>query len=286
MKTKELFKSPKATVSKLGVGWRPEMAQAISKRSDLEFVEVLSENFMNEARLPAALEELKERGLEIIAHCISLSPGSAKKPEPERVKRINRFAGKAGAALISDHICFTGAAGMDSGHLLPVPLCRESMKVMTENIMLIKRQLTLPFALENIASICNWKNQAYDEAEFIAELLEKTDSLLLLDLANLYANALNRQFSPLAYLKRLPLERLAYVHMAGGRLKGKYYHDTHADPIAQGVYSLLKVLCELHIPERVMLERDDRFPPEAELYEELDQIQWILQSSLRQKRAS
>lgn len=267
--------------TELGIGWRPELALAISRRKDIKFVEIVTENYWHLKELPEALKSLLESGLEIIPHCISLSPGSAEKPDPGRIKKAARFAELCGAKLMSDHVCFVRAAGLESGHLLPVPKSKESMKILIENVRRIKAEADIPFALENIASPCRWQDSDYDEAEFFAELLEETDSLMLLDLANLYANAVNHGFDPLNYLNKLPLHRLAYVHVAGGTVKGRVYHDTHAHPVKTGVYALLKYLSEIsHVP-KVMLERDDNFQTEEELNQELDRIVWSCKSSSR-----
>ncbi len=261
---------------KLGVGWRPEIALAISRRKDLGFVEIVAENFLNRP-LPQALQDLRNRGTEVIPHCISLAPGSGRKPDLRRIKQVDLIAHKVGATILSDHLCFVRAANLDSGHLLPVPRNNSTLKVVVENIKFIQHHLSVPFALENIASICDWENGELDEATFFAEVLEQADCLMLLDIANLYANSINQHFDPVEYLKKLPLHRLAYVHMAGGIKKGRFFHDTHAHPVVEGAYDLLQTLCRMTKVNRVMLERDDNFPNEFELNAELSLIKQVAQ---------
>lgn len=258
--------------TRLGIGWRPEIALAISQQPCLDFVEIVAENFMNMPALPPALLHLRELQVEIILHCISLSPGGAKRADQRKLQKINRLARETGARLLSDHICFVRARELESGHLMPVPRTAGAMRVMVDNILFLKEKLEVPFALENIASICDWHNSHLDEAQFVAEVLERTDSLLLLDLANLYANSINHGFDPLEYLKQLPLHRLAYVHMAGGTMHGEFYHDTHAHAIPDQVYNLLATLRKMTDVPAVMLERDDKFPSEIELSRELNQL--------------
>jgi uncharacterized protein len=127
--------------------------------------------------------------------------------------------------------------------------------------------------LEHVAALLEWPDADYDEAGFLTELLERTGALLLLlDVANLHAAVRNFGTDPAAFLDALPLERVAYVHVAGGTEDSGLYHDTHAHPVAAAVLDLLAELCARHRPPGVMLERDDRFPPEAELAAELDAI--------------
>ncbi len=258
--------------AKLGIGWRPELALAISKQPCLEFVEIVAENFMNTPALPPSLMQLHDRGVDTLLHCISLSLGGALRPDGKRISKINRLGREVGARMVSDHICFVRSKELESGHLMPVPRTRGALNVIVDNILFLKDKLELPLALENIASICNWQNSHLDEADFVSEILERTDSLLLLDVANLYANSVNHNFDPLEYLKRLPLERLAYVHMAGGAMRGDFYHDTHAHAIPESVYRLLAELRKITNVPAVMLERDDKFPSEVELCGELNRL--------------
>ena len=111
-----------------------------------------------------------------------------------------------------------------------------------------------------------------DEAAFLGELLERTGALLLFDVANLYANARNHRYDPLGFLDRLPLDRIAYVHVAGGLERDGVYHDTHTRAVPPGVLQLLEELCARTSPPGVLLERDDDFPPDSELAAELDRI--------------
>jgi uncharacterized protein (UPF0276 family) len=127
-------------------------------------------------------------------------------------------------------------------------------------------------ALEPIAALFDWPEDDIDDAAFLTELLDRTGAWLLLDIANLYANAINRAAVPGALLVELPLERIAYVYVAGGAEHGGLYHDTHTDPVPPEVLALLSELCALHWPPAVLLERDGHYPPEAQLRAELDAL--------------
>jgi uncharacterized protein (UPF0276 family) len=111
-----------------------------------------------------------------------------------------------------------------------------------------------------------------DEAEFLTEVLERADVGLLLDVENVYANARNHDYDPVKFFERVPLHRLAYVHVAGGVDRDGAYHDTHTHPVPAGVLELLEELAARVRVPGVMLERDDRFPGEAEFNAELDAI--------------
>ena len=134
----------------------------------------------------------------------------------------------------------------------------------------------MPLALENIATLVEWPEAEMDEASFLAELLERTDTGLLFDVSNMYANARNSGWDPLLALDRLPLGRVAYVHVAGGTVRDDLYHDTHAHPVGEGPLAFLEELCSRTAPPGVMLERDDNFPRESELDAELEAIRMAI----------
>jgi hypothetical protein len=267
-------RQPLRTLSRLGLGfgWRPELALAIDRWQDLGFVEVIAANLDPKAPIPAPIRALQDRGVRVVPHGVSLSLGGAEPIDPARVDRLARLAERLNAPLVSEHICFVGAGGAEAGHLLPLPRTRRALDVLVENVLEAKKRLPVPLALENIAALFEWPAREMGEAQFVSEALRWTDTLLLLDIANVWANARNLGGDPVARLAEFPLERLAYVHVAGGVERDGVYHDTHANAVPPGVLDLLSDLCGLADPPGVMLERDEAFPPEAELHRELDAI--------------
>src|SRR5262249_37416215 len=159
-----------------------------------------------------------------VPHGVSLSLGGAEPPDPSRLEALGRLAERLGAPLVSEHLAFVRAGGLESGHLLPLPRTREALEGVVGNVRRAQAALPVSLALENIAHLFEWPGGEMGEADFLAEVLERADVLLLLDVENVYANARNHGFDPLAFLERLPLKRLAYVHVAGGVLKHGLYH--------------------------------------------------------------
>ena len=200
----------------LGIGWRPEIALAIDRRDRLGFIEVVAEQIEPRGELPPPIERLIERGLAVIPHGISLSLGGAEPLDRRRLAALSNLAERLKAPIVSEHIAFVRGGGMESGHLLPLPRTREAIELVVGNILQAKDALPVPLALENIASLFEWPGAEMDEATFLTEVLERADVLMLLDIENVYANALNHGYDPVEFLDRLPLERIAYVHVAGG----------------------------------------------------------------------
>ncbi len=256
----------------LGIGWRAEIALAIDRRRDLGFVEVIAEDVDPQAPLPLPLENLRARGVAIVPHGLSLSLGGAEPLDPKRLEHLGRVAQLTRAPLVSEHLAFVRAGGLEAGHLLPVARTRASLDLVVAHARQAQDALPVPLALENIASPFDWPDPEIDEADFLAEVLERAEVRLLLDVENVYANARNRGTDPLTFFDRLPLERIAYVHIAGGAERDGKYRDTHAHAVPSEVLDLLAELsARVSIPG-FLLERDDHFPPDAEIHAELDAI--------------
>jgi uncharacterized protein (UPF0276 family) len=256
----------------LGIGWRPELALLIERRPDLGFVEILAEDFVTTRPLPPPIEHLRQRGVALVAHGVSLSLGGAEPLDRGRLEALARLAERLEAPLVSEHIAFVRAGGLETGHLLPVPRTREALELVVANVREAKAALPVPLALENIATLFEWPDAEMDEATFLTEILERADVFLLLDIANVYANARNHGHDAREFLDRIPLHRIAYVHVAGGVEHGGRYHDTHTRETPAAVLDLLADLCARTAVPGVLLERDDRFPEDARLNAELDAI--------------
>ncbi len=256
----------------LGIGWRPQLALAIDRNPTLGFIEVLAEDLDRYRALPAPIERLRQRGMPVIPHGVSLSLGGAERPDRKRLAALARLAKRLDAPLVSEHLAFVRAGGVEAGHLLPVPRTAEMLDILVENIREAKAALRVPLALENVAALFEWPGAEMDEPTFVAEVAERADVLLLLDLENVYANARNHGGDPAAYLDRLPLDRVAYVHVAGGVERDGLYHDTHFHPVPKPVLDLLEELCARVAVPGVMLERDGHFPLASELRDELAAI--------------
>ncbi len=257
----------------VGIGWRREIAGYVAQLPGLRFVEVVAESLPARGPVPPALEELKTRGVAVVPHGLRLSLGGAEPVDPARISHLARCAELVDAPLVSEHIAFVRAGGHEAGHLLPTPRSWDAVHTIVDNARQAMAELPVPLALEPIATLFEWPDDELTEAQFLSEILDRTGAGLLLDIANVYANARNRGEDPLALLDQLPLDRIAYVHVAGGAAgHDGLYHDTHTDPVPDEVLALVTELCGRCDPPALMLERDGHYPPAAELTAELDAI--------------
>lgn len=251
----------------VGIGWRPEITGFVAGLPGLRFVEVIAES-LPAGELPPPLRLLRDNGVTVVPHGVRLSLGGAEPVERQRVTHLVKCAEATEAPLVSEHIAFVRAGGIEAGHLLPLPRSWEAVHAIVANIRRTRSELPVPLALEPIAQLFDWPDNELTDAQFLTEILERTEALLLLDLANLYANAVNRDLDPMSTLDGLPLERIAYSHVAGGRFASGRYHDTHTDPVPPPVLDLIRAVR----PPAVLLERDGNYPDADALRSELDAI--------------
>ncbi|WP_405929569.1 DUF692 family protein [Streptomyces griseus] len=270
----------------IGIGWRPEIADEVEALAGIDWVEAVAENLCAD-HLPDSLVRLRERGVTVVPHGVALGLGGADRPDPGRLAALAARAELLGTPLVTEHIAFVRAGGpltasprLEAGHLLPVARTWDALDVLCENVRIAQDSLPVPLALENIAALISWPGEELTEGQFLAELVERTGVRLLIDVANLHTNHVNLGQDPAKALDELPVEAIAYVHVAGGVEKNGVWHDTHAHPVSEPVLDVLAELRSRVDPPGVLLERDDAFPPGAELAGELDAIRATLRQAV------
>ena len=260
----------------MGLGLRPALGgDLLASPGAVDFVEVVAEacsadrRFTREAR---ALAEIWP----VLPHGVKLSLGSAEGIDEARAARLGALAAELGAPLVSEHVAFTRAGGTEIGHLTPLPRTLDAVRALARNVDRARRHLAVPLYLENVACPFGWPEDELEEGPFYAEVARATGCPLLLDLANLYANAINAGHDPQAVLRSFPLERVGLVHLAGGRRRHGFYFDTHADPIPPEVFDLLAALTAEVGAVPTCIERDADFPRFDELRAELEAARALL----------
>ncbi|MER7185715.1 DUF692 domain-containing protein, partial [Streptomyces hyaluromycini] len=261
-----------------GIGWRPEIADAVERMPGIDWVEVVAENTCP-GHLPESLRRLRERGVTVVPHGVSLGLGGADRPDEDRLAALAERVTALGSPLVTEHIAFVRAGGprtaspvLEAGHLLPVPRTRDALDVLCENVRIAQAALPVPLAVENIAALISWPGEEMTEGQFLYDLVDRTGVRLLIDVANLHTNHVNRGEDPAKALAELPVEAIAYVHVAGGFERDGVWHDSHAHPVPPAVLDILTGLASRVAPPGVLLERDENFPEPAELERELTAI--------------
>jgi hypothetical protein len=259
-----------ATTLGIGLGYRAALRAAIfQQRGRIGFLEIIADHWLDPTWEQRAELDLLAEHFVLIPHAIGLSLGSADGLDGGYLERLAALVERLDPPWWSEHIAFTRAGGVDIGHLTPLPCTREAVAVLARNVAQARRSIAAPLILENSAALFRLPGEM-DEAAFTAAVVEATGCGLLLDVANLHCNAVNHGYDARAALDRIPLERVVQLHIAGGHVHDGVLIDSHSRPTPAPVWSLVGEVLARGRPRGVVLERDARLPPFAELAAELD----------------
>jgi uncharacterized protein (UPF0276 family) len=263
--------SPPTPLSGFGLGLRiPHYDAFLETTQPVDFLEVISENFMVEGGKPLdVLARIRER-YRVVLHGVSMNIGSSDGLDAAYLRRLRALADRIEPLWVSDHLCWTGVGGFNSHDLLPLPYTEEALALVAANVHAAQDALGRSLVLENPSTYLAFPEAALGEAEFLAELCARTGCHLLLDVNNIYVSATNHGFDPDEWLRRLPLERVLQVHLAGHTQGRDMLVDTHDSPVSDPVWDLYARFMARLGDVAVMIERDDRIPPLPELLDELD----------------
>lgn len=206
------------------------------------------------------------------AHGIGLSLGSAEPLDYDYIEKIADITSMIGATNFSEHVAFTRSSGIDLANLLPLPKTRETLDFLVDRLRDVCRIMPVPVSLENITYLFDYNYGELTDAEFLIRLCDRTDTTLLLDIQNLYTNALNHDFDPTEFLNALPDGIVKAVHMAGGQEMEHVEIDTHSFPVRDEVLALLGLMRTRQSPDTIILERDGRLDEPDEMLDDIDNI--------------
>jgi uncharacterized protein len=254
----------------IGVGLRStHYSEILAARPDVAWFEVLSDNYMNTRGRPLGFLDRIAARYPVALHGVGLSIGSVDPLDLEYLAGLRALRDRVQARWVSDHIAWTGVNGRHGHDLYPVPFTEECLRHVARRVCQVQDFLEAPLVLENPSTYLEFAGSTLSEAEFIAALLEETGAGLLLDVNNVFVNAHNHGFDAHAYLRRLPLERVVQLHLAGhgeasvsdadGRTVTQLI-DTHAGPVAPEVWALFEEAVRLGARAPVLLEWDADIP--------------------------
>ena len=251
----------------------------------VDFVEVISENFMVEGGQPRhILRQVRERH-PVALHGVSMSIGSADGLKSEYLRRLKSLVDEIEPLFVSDHLSWSRIDHFNSHDLLPVPYTQEALNIVCANIHQAQDVLGRTMLLENPSSYIAFGDSAMTEWEFLDAMSKRTGCSLLLDVNNIYVSATNHGFDAQAYLRGIPADRVRQIHLAGHTEGEELLIDTHDTPVRDDVWALYAQAIALIGPVATMIERDGNIPPLADLLDELAIAQRIGDSLARTSNA-
>ena len=243
----------------------------LATRPHVDWFEALSENYMVPGGKPLYYLDRIRADYPIVLHGVSMSIGSADPLDLEYLKELKALVDRVEPVWMSDHLCWTGIATRNMHDLLPLPYTREAVNHVAGRISQVQEYLGRQILIENVSSYVNFEQSEMTEWEFLREIAERADCLLLFDVNNVYVSGFNHGFDPREYIDALPSQRIQQIHLAGHTNCGTHIIDTHDAAIIDEVWKLYSYTIEAYGPVSTMIERDDHIPELDVLVAELDQ---------------
>lgn len=243
-------------------------ALAAGPHEGVDWVEVISENFMVAGGNPRAVLRAVRARMPVVLHGVSLSIGSVDPLDRRYLDQLATLASEVEPAWISDHLCWSSFQGHTGHDLWPLPFTEESLDHVTARVLAVQDRLGRPILVENVSSYLELADSALTEWEFLAALCARTDCGVLLDVNNIFVSAHNHGFAPRAFLEGIPVGRVGQIHLAGHRDEGTHLLDTHDHPVCEGVWDLYRAAVDRFGPIPTLIERDADIPPLSELVAE------------------
>lgn len=268
-------------VKGIGLGFRREMAQEMIEldKGKPDFIEFAPENWIGMGgywgkKLRAATEKYP-----VLCHGLSLSIGSPDSLDMDFLQSLKSFLDEHNVQIFSEHLSYSKCDNAHLYDLLPIPFREDAVAHIVDRLKIVQDYLERPVAIENV-SYYTPVGAEMKESEFISSIVRESGCQLLLDVNNVYVNAFNHNYDPKQFISEMPLDRVAYMHMAGHeQVAPDLIIDTHGRDIIDPVYELFEWTVPKLNPVPVLLERDFNIPEMEVLQEEMNQLRSITQKA-------
>jgi len=266
-----------------GLGLRPQHYSSILETNPaVDWFEIITEDYLVPGGNPIYfLNQIAER-FPMVMHGVSLSIGGLDPVDKDYLCQVKQLADRIQPKWISDHLCWTGAHGINLHDLMPLPYTEEAVQHVAGRVSQVQDYLGRQILLENVSSYITYSHSTMSEWEFLTAVTEQADCRILLDVNNIYVSSFNHGFNPLDYLRGVPAKRVQQFHLAGHLNLDTHIVDTHDHDIVGEVWTLYAEALKTFGKISTMIERDDNIPPLEELILELNQARTIAEKTLGQ----
>ncbi|HUH93337.1 MAG TPA: DUF692 domain-containing protein [Casimicrobiaceae bacterium] len=262
----------------VGIGLRgPHVERVRRERPTVAWFEVHAENYFVEGGPALAALDAIRADYPIALHGVGLSLGSADALDVEHLSRLKRLAARIEPAAVSEHLSWGRIDGRHLNDLLPLPFTGEALSLAANRIDAVQAALGRTLLVENISAYLRFQADTMPEWEFVAALACRTGCQILFDVNNVYVNASNHGFDPLDYLRAIPGDAVAEIHLAGHDDTGDCLIDTHGTRVAPAVWELYRATIERFGPKPTLIEWDTDLPAFEVLQEEAAIAQSVLE---------
>jgi uncharacterized protein (UPF0276 family) len=246
------------------------------ERPRIAWFEVHSENYYADGGPALAALDRIRADYPLSLHGVGMSLGSTDPLDRSHLAKLKRLVARTEPALVSEHLCWSGVGGRHLNDLLPLPYTEEALAHVCGRVAEVQDFLGRELLVENVSSYLAFADATIPEWEFVAAVAHRTGCKLLVDVNNIYVNAVNHGFDADTYLAAMPPKAVAEIHLAGFDGSGPCLIDTHGAPVAPDVWALYRRAIARFGPRPTLIEWDTDIPPFATLLREAATAQSIL----------
>ncbi|WP_395406527.1 DUF692 family multinuclear iron-containing protein [Pseudoduganella sp. UC29_106] len=271
-----------SVLSGAGIGLRaPHYRQFLEQRPRAAWLEVHTENFLDQAGWDFhVLQELR-RDYAISLHGVGLGLGSARGFSERHLERVRSLVARIEPALVSEHLCWGAVFDRHLNDLLPLALDGSALDLMCERVERVQETLGRAILLENVSTYVRFATDSISEAEFLAELSRRTGCGLLLDVNNLFVNQCNHEEDALAAIAAIAPGTVGEIHLAGHLVTPAAVIDHHGDRVAEPVWRLYEAALARFGAVPTLIEWDTDIPALEVLQDEAAKAQSLMSAANR-----
>lgn len=275
-----------------GIGLRaPHIAEILAGLPEIAWLEVHSENYFASGGAALGMLETVREHYPLSLHGVGLSLGSTDPLNRNHLRKLKALIERVQPMAVSEHLCWSSVGGRFLNDLLPLPYTEEALLTVCERIRQAQDFLGRRIMVENVSSYVRFSGATMPEWEFLAEVAQRSDCGILLDVNNIHVSAANHGFSALDYLDAIPARRIGEIHLAGyetdeGELADEdFLVDTHSRPVSAPVWDLYVEALRRFGPRPTLIEWDNDIPELAVLLAEARTAQKLLATASERSHA-
>jgi uncharacterized protein (UPF0276 family) len=271
-----------------GVGLRPTHYADWHAEPVVPAIEIMADNLLHHRGGPALwhTHRVVERAAFCVMHGVGMNLGGTSPLSSKYLDGLKELIALFKPKVVSDHLCFTQADGLQSYELLPLIRNKTTIEHVVHRIDTIQQSLGVRFSIENVSAYVNYIDDEIPEGDFMSEIAERSGCGILLDVNNIFVGAMNFNLDPEVELKRFNFDAVTQVHVAGHSKRDDFLFDTHDTDVCSEVWSLLSVLLSnLSAANKsdfpIILENDNRETSLAQLLREVEYGRQLCLESVR-----
>jgi uncharacterized protein (UPF0276 family) len=251
--------------ARAGIGLRSAHHDEVAARlPPVAWLEVHTENYFHDGGPHLrALERVREH-YPLSLHGVGLGLGSVEPLDRDHLARIRRAIDRFEPALVSEHACWGHAGGEHFNDLLPLPYTEEAVEHLACRVRQAQDFLGRQILVENLSSYFAYTASSLTEWDFLAAVVDRSGCGLLLDVNNIYVNAINLGLDAGRFIANVPRAAVLEIHLAGHHRnrvgERDLLIDDHGSAVCEEVWALYEQTIARLGPVPTLIEWDTDVP--------------------------